>query len=107
MYDCNRPILTIIRTVHSRSDNLELLILLVRWLRRNVTRSSQSVSSGMSGRLVHELEYHYSGGTFGEGPHANITIRYYQKMDRFAEYKLANNSNFAVLDWGHFYNQLV
>ena len=58
--------------------------------------SSQSVSSGMSGRLIHELEYHYSDGAFGDGPHANITIRYYQKLDRFAKYKLANDSNFTV-----------
>ena len=37
---------------------------------------------GMSGRLVHELEYHYSDGAFGDGPDANITIRYLnQKMD--------------------------
>ena len=51
----------------------------------------------MSGRLVHELEYHYSDGTFGEGPDANITIRYYRKMDRFAKLKLANNSSFTVI----------
>ena len=50
----------------------------------------------MSGRLVHELEYHYSDCAFGDGPDANITIRYYRKMDRFAKYKLANNSNFTV-----------
>ena len=53
----------------------------------------------MSGRLVHELEYHYSDGAFGDKPDANITIRYYRKMDRFANYKLANNSNFTVLRW--------
>ena len=53
----------------------------------------------MSGRLVHELEYHYSDGAFGDEPDANITIRYYRKMDRFAKYKLSNNSNFTVLRW--------
>ena len=36
---------------------------------------------GMSGRLVHKLEYHYSDGAFGEGSHVKITIRYYGKMD--------------------------
>ena len=50
---------------------------------------------GMSGRLVHELEY-YSDGAFGDAPHANIIIRYYKKMDRLARYKLANSSNFTV-----------
>ena len=30
---------------------------------------------GMSGSLVHKLEYHYSDGAFGDGSHANITIR--------------------------------
>ena len=58
------------------SDYLELLITLVRLLRRNETRFSQPVSLGTSGRLVHELEYHYSDGAFGDGPQANITIRY-------------------------------
>ena len=62
----------------------------------NETRSSHAVSSGMNGRLVHELEYHYSGGAFGNGPDTNITIRYYRKMDQLAKYKLANNSNFTV-----------
>ena len=57
-----------------------------------------SVSSGMSGRSVYELEYHYSDGAFGDGPDANITIRYYRKMDRLAKYKLANISNFTVWD---------
>ena len=33
----------------------------------------------MNGRLVHRLEYHYSDGAFGDGSHANITIRYYGK----------------------------
>ena len=42
------------------------------------------VSSGM-------IDYHYSDGAFGDGSDANITIHYYQKMDRFA-----NNSNFTV-----------
>ena len=51
----------------------------------------------MSGRLVHELEYHYSDGAFGDGSHANITIRYYGKTDRFAKYMLANISNFRVI----------
>ena len=50
----------------------------------------------MSGKLAHELEYHYSDDPFGDGPDANITICYYQKMDQFAKYKLANNSNFTV-----------
>ena len=52
----------------------------------------------MSGRLIHELEYHYSDGAFGGRPGAIITIRYYRKMDRFAKYKLANNSNFTVFE---------
>ena len=51
----------------------------------------------MSGRLEYELEYHYSDGAFGDGPDANITIRYYRKMAQLAKYKLANNSNFTVL----------
>ena len=50
----------------------------------------------MSGRLLHELEYHYSDGAFSDGPDANITIHYYRKMNRFAKYKLANNSIFTV-----------
>ena len=51
----------------------------------------------MSGRLVYELDYHYSDGAFGDGPDANITIRYYLKMDQLAKYKIANNSNFTVI----------
>ena len=53
----------------------------------------------MNGRLVHvhELEYHYSDGAFGDGLDSNIMIHYYRKMDRLAKYKLANNSNFTVL----------
>ena len=66
-----------------------------------------TVSSGMSGRLVHELEYHYSDDAFGDWPDANITIRYYQKMNRFAKYKLANNSNFTVLHLRSFINVLI
>ena len=31
----------------------------------------------MNGKLVHELEYHFSDGAFGDGPDANITIHYY------------------------------
>ena len=52
----------------------------------------------MSGRLVYELEYHYSNsdGALGDGPDANITIRYYRKIDQLAKYKLAYNSNFTV-----------
>ena len=50
----------------------------------------------MSGRLVQELEYHFSDGAFVDGPDANNMIRYYQKMDQLAKYKLANNSNFTV-----------
>ena len=34
-------------------------------------------SKGISGRLVHGLEYHYSDGAFGDGSHTNITILYY------------------------------
>ena len=51
---------------------------------------------GMSGRLVHELEYHYTDGAFGDGSQANITIRYYGKMERLARYRFANISNFTV-----------
>ena len=52
--------------------------------------------------MVDELEYHYSDGAFGDGLHANITIRYYRKMDlfakyRFAKYRFAYISNFTVL----------
>ena len=54
----------------------------------------------MSGRLVHELEYHYSDGNFRDGSHVNITIRYYGKKDRFAIYKLANISKFIVFGLG-------
>ena len=51
-------------------------------------------------KLVHELEYHYSDGAFGvKGTDANITISYYRKMDRFAKYKLANNSNYTVITY--------
>ena len=50
----------------------------------------------MSGRLVQELEYHYSDGAFGDGPHANITIHYYRKKYQFARYRHANISNFTV-----------
>ena len=52
----------------------------------------------MSGRLVYELGYHYSDGAFGDEPDANITIRYYRKMDLLAKDKLANNSNFTVYE---------
>ena len=51
----------------------------------------------MSDRLVYELAYHYSDGAFGDGPDANITIRYYWKRERLAKYKLANNSKFTVI----------
>ena len=51
----------------------------------------------MSGRLVHELEYHHTDGAFGDGSQANITIRYYGKTDRLAIYKLANILNFTVI----------
>ena len=43
----------------------------------------------MSGRLLHELEYHYSNsdgrGALIDGPDDNTTIRYYRKMDRLAK----------------------
>ena len=42
--------------------------------------------------VLHELEYHYSDGAFGDG-----SIRYYGKTDWFAIYKLADISNFTVL----------
>ena len=36
----------------------------------------------MSGILVHELEFHYLDGAFGDGSHVNITLRYYGKTVR-------------------------
>ena len=42
------------------------------------------------------FEYLSADGVFLDGSYANITIRYYGKMDQLAKFNLANISNFTV-----------